>query len=61
MTPPDEVRVWTRQVGDVTYTCSTDPSLVHVETLNAALDSDLIYWTTPVPLETLQRLSLIHI
>ncbi|KAK4134796.1 hypothetical protein BT67DRAFT_379033 [Trichocladium antarcticum] len=55
MTPPDEVRAWTRQVGDVTYTCSTDPSLVHVETLNAVLDSDLIYWTTPVPLETLQR------
>ncbi len=53
--PPDELRTWTREVGDLTYTCSTDPSLIQLDSINAVFDSDLIYWAKPLPIELLRR------
>ncbi|KAK4127273.1 hypothetical protein N657DRAFT_611730 [Parathielavia appendiculata] len=59
MPPAHELRTWTRQIpGDdhrtCTYIISTDPSLIQLDALNAALGSDMIYWAQPVPLETLR-------
>ncbi|KAL2162093.1 hypothetical protein VTH06DRAFT_7878 [Thermothelomyces fergusii] len=54
--PPEEIRTWTRRLPDnSTYTISTDPSLIQLDAINAAFDTDMVYWTKPLPLPTLKR------
>ncbi|KAL2016920.1 hypothetical protein VTK56DRAFT_2837 [Thermocarpiscus australiensis] len=55
MTPEDEIRSWTRQVGALTYTCSTDPRRIQLDAVNAAFASDMVYWAKPLPPEALKR------
>lgn len=62
MQPPiNALRTWTRQPTEdskshsrTTYTISTDPSLIQLDALNAAFQSDMLYWAQPLPLETLR-------
>ncbi|KAK3303383.1 N-acetyltransferase-like protein [Chaetomium strumarium] len=49
MIPANELRTWTRQLGDVTYTVSTDPSQIQLDALNDAFASDMVYWAKPIP------------
>ncbi|GAB1315868.1 hypothetical protein MFIFM68171_06078 [Madurella fahalii] len=55
MPPEDELRVWTRQVDKLTYTCSTDPRLIQLGAVNAAFSSDMVYWAKPLAPEALKR------
>ncbi|KAJ4420072.1 hypothetical protein N0V85_000726 [Neurospora sp. IMI 360204] len=56
MTPKDQIRTWTREVGNEIYTYSTDPSLVDLAALNAALASDTVWWGRDLPEEALKRM-----
>lgn len=55
MPPEDQLRTWTRRVGDLTYTVSTDPRLIQLDAVNAAFASDMVYWAQPLAPETLRR------
>lgn len=55
-TPKDHIRTWTREVGNTIYTYSTDPSLVDLTALNAALASDTVWWGRDMPEEILKRM-----
>ncbi|KAK5653349.1 hypothetical protein OQA88_9041 [Cercophora sp. LCS_1] len=60
-TPTDQIRSWTRTIGDTVYTCSADPSLIQLDALNAAFASDMIWWAKPLggeELKTMARNSL---
>ncbi|KAL2126493.1 hypothetical protein VTI74DRAFT_816 [Chaetomium olivicolor] len=54
MIPQGNLRSWTRQVGDQTYTVSTDPSLIDLDAVNAAYGSDMIYWAKTLDMETIK-------
>ncbi|KAK3401976.1 acyl-CoA N-acyltransferase [Sordaria brevicollis] len=56
MVPQDQIRTWTREVGNTIYTYSTDPSLVDLTALNAALASDTVWWGRDMPEEALKRM-----
>ncbi|CCC13498.1 hypothetical protein SMACR_07122 [Sordaria macrospora] len=56
MTPKDQIRTWTREVGNAIYIYSTDPSLVDLAALNAALASDTVWWGRGMPEESLKRM-----
>ncbi|KAK3950499.1 acyl-CoA N-acyltransferase [Pseudoneurospora amorphoporcata] len=56
MTPKDQIRTWTREVGNAIYTYSTDPSLVDLAALNTALASDTVWWGRDMPEESLKRM-----
>ena len=56
MTPKDQIRTWTREVGNTIFTCSTDPSLVDLAALNAALSSDTVWWGKHMTEEALKRM-----
>ncbi|KAL2176215.1 uncharacterized protein P884DRAFT_293041, partial [Thermothelomyces heterothallicus CBS 202.75] len=54
--PTEEIRNWTRRLPDnSSYTISTDPSLIQLDAINAAFDTDMVYWAKPLPLPTLKR------
>ncbi|RYP17713.1 hypothetical protein DL767_009955 [Monosporascus sp. MG133] len=55
MPPENELRTWTCQIGDFTYTVSTDPRLVQLDEINAAFALDMVYWAKPLPLQQLRR------
>ncbi|KXX76960.1 DNA ligase [Madurella mycetomatis] len=55
MPPEDEIRAWTCQVDDLTYTCSTDPRLIQLDAVNAAFSSDMVYWAKPLAPKALKR------
>jgi phage terminase large subunit-like protein len=54
MIPDNELRTWTRQLGDVTYTISTDPSQIQLDALHDAFASDMLYWAKPLSPEALK-------
>ncbi|KAK3384393.1 hypothetical protein B0T24DRAFT_82661 [Lasiosphaeria ovina] len=54
MTPENEIRSWTRS-SDATYLCSTDPKLVQLDALGAALASDMLWWAQPLAEDELRR------
>ncbi|AEO58932.1 hypothetical protein MYCTH_2306702 [Thermothelomyces thermophilus ATCC 42464] len=54
--PTEEIRNWTRRLPDnSSYTISTDPSLIQLDAINAAFDTDMVYWAKPLPLPALKR------
>lgn len=53
--PETRIWTWTRRVGDLTYTCSTDRRLVQLDAINAAFASDMLYWARPMEPEVLRR------
>lgn len=53
--PETRIWTWTRRVGDLTYTCSTDRRLVQLDAINAAFASDMLYWARPMVPEVLRR------
>ena len=56
MLPADQLRSWTRQIGDTTYVCTTDPKSVDPEALNSAFDSDIMWWAKASPKDQLERM-----
>ncbi|KAK4237242.1 hypothetical protein C8A03DRAFT_34810 [Achaetomium macrosporum] len=54
MIPAKELRTWTRQIGDLTCTISTDPSQIQLGALNDAFASDMLYWAKPLSPEALK-------
>ncbi|KAK0629021.1 hypothetical protein B0T17DRAFT_524391 [Bombardia bombarda] len=48
-------RTWTRQVGDTTYMCSTDQQQIQLDALNAAFESDMIWWAKGLTTDALRR------
>lgn len=66
--PPTDLKTWSRQAGDDQYLCTTDPTPIDLEALDAALSSDLIWWAKPVEEGELKKmvdhslcLSLYHV
>ncbi|KAK3292658.1 uncharacterized protein B0H64DRAFT_233849 [Chaetomium fimeti] len=55
MSSPFPPRTWTREASGITYTISTDPSLIQLDAVNAAFATDMIYWAKPLPPDALQR------
>lgn len=52
-----EHKTWTYGDGAArTYLCSTDPGLLQLDALNAALGSDMLWWAKPLPEDRLQTL-----
>lgn len=52
-----EHKTWTYGDGAArTYLCSTDPGLLQLDALNAALGSDMLWWATALPEDRLQTL-----
>lgn len=52
-----EYKTWTYGDGAArTYLCSTDPGLLQLNALNAALGSDLLWWAKALPEDRLQTL-----
>lgn len=47
MPPPSELKAWTR-TNDGHYLCTTDPKYIDLAALNAALDSEMIWWAGPL-------------
>lgn len=52
-----DCKTWTYGDGAArTYLCSTDPGLLQLDALNAALGSDLLWWAKALPEDRLQTL-----
>lgn len=52
-----EHKTWTYGDGAArTYLCSTDPGLLQLDALNAALGSDMLWWAKALPEDRLQTL-----
>ncbi|KAK3381488.1 hypothetical protein B0H63DRAFT_206201 [Podospora didyma] len=56
MTPESEIKTWTRETSGVIYKCSTDRSLLDLVALNAAFESDLVWWAQPLNHAVLERI-----
>ena len=58
MVTQDNARSWTHQDEDArTYLCSTEPSLIQLDTLNAALGSDMLWWAKALPGDRLRTMA----
>ncbi|KAK3692322.1 hypothetical protein B0T22DRAFT_10349 [Podospora appendiculata] len=55
MMPESELKSWTRQDGQVTYLCSTDPKQIQLDAYNAALESDLLWWAKRLGDDVIRR------
>lgn len=55
MNSADHDRNWYRHDGG-TFLCSTNKSYIQIDALNAALDSEMLWWADPLPGETMQRM-----
>jgi hypothetical protein len=47
MPPPSDIKTWIRTNGGQ-YLCTTDPQYIDLAALNAALDSEMIWWAGPL-------------
>jgi hypothetical protein len=56
MIPDSEIKSWTRQLGDTTYLCSTDPKYIDLEALNATLGSGLLWWAKSLHPKVLEKI-----
>jgi hypothetical protein len=56
MPPVSELRSWTRTHADQKFLCTTDPKYIHLDALNAALGSDMLWWARSVPEADLRKM-----
>ncbi|KAI9373470.1 hypothetical protein BJX61DRAFT_380687 [Aspergillus egyptiacus] len=54
MSLPTEPLTWRKTTADKTFLLSTNNSLLSIPAINAAFDSDYMYWTKSYPEEVLQ-------
>ena len=54
MSSDTEFKNWYRR-GTETFLCSTNPSLLDLNALNAALGSDMLWWATALSEEQLKK------
>ena len=56
MPPASELRSWHRTRSHEKFLCTTDPKYIHLEALNAALSSDMLWWARALPEAELRKM-----
>ncbi|KAB5566413.1 acyl-CoA N-acyltransferase [Coniochaeta sp. 2T2.1] len=56
MVPKCELKNWTRAHEGQKFLCTTDPKYIQLDTLNAALGSNMMWWARPMPEAELRKM-----